>query len=618
MNKVCVEGQRIYFYRRPEPIPKSQVNFSRIEFYMDETWSSFLSVVAQFIQGGKPKNVQVKDGYCFVPPELEVGAFELCLRGDDGESVVASVNRLTFEVCEGFDPSGETPLPPSPDLYTQLVKEIDSGKKIAQSVREDADAGLFNGERGVDGGWYTPSVTQTDENTLRMDFTPSKGDMPDVEHTNIMLPDGGGGGITITNTAAIGQTIKITAVDETGHPTEWEAVDMAEQVQPDWNQNDSTSADYVKNRTHYYSVKKIATFSPVNSTERVLLVPFSDIPELVCVDINGQRFEGLSRSSSGYIGDFGAAGWHEGKGYGFYFTLDKSTKNTICAVDTRRFGVRPNCILYGMYVDKKIPCYYLPYPTVTTPGAVKAEPINDLSKYEPCAIDDAGTVYSRKYAPAQVFSDLSRNNLKKLSYNGDHGIFTDSIAEEISSISELVLPVHAWRIFYNGRLVAYLLESADGQIVKFTYYLGGVGSKPQVEVLHTPSSGGSLIVTRNPDNSAKATHSSSEIYEAFQSGKTVQFYNGNPLILYRLVMSTDNQAVFTFGEFLEGMIFMTIIVNDSSEIITLGPARVPHYLDGQDYIELPPIVLHSSTDGSNKEFKITVDDSGTISATEVT
>lgn len=160
---------------------------------MDETWSSFLSVVAQFIQGGEPKNVQVKDGYCFVPPELEVGAFELCLRGDDGESVVASVNRLTLEVCEGFDPSGETPLPPSPDLYTQLVKEIDSGKKIAQSVREDADAGRFNGERGADGGWYTPSVTQTDENTLRMDFTPSKGDMPDVAHTDIMLPNEGGG-----------------------------------------------------------------------------------------------------------------------------------------------------------------------------------------------------------------------------------------------------------------------------------------------------------------------------------------------------------------------------------------------------------------------------------------
>ena len=36
----------------------------------------------------------------------------------------------------------------------------------------------------------------------------------------------GGGGITVTNTAAVGQTIKVSAVDENGQPTEWEAVDI--------------------------------------------------------------------------------------------------------------------------------------------------------------------------------------------------------------------------------------------------------------------------------------------------------------------------------------------------------------------------------------------------------
>ena len=580
MNKVCVKGQRIYFYKHPEPIPKSQVNFSRIEFDMDETWGSFLSVVAQFIQGGKPKNVQVKDGYCFVPPELEVGDFELCLRGDDGESVVASVNRLTFEVCEGFDPSGETPLPPSPDLYTQLIKEIDSGKKIAQSVREDADSGKFNGPPGPPG----PALT-------------------------------------VTNPVTVGQTIRVSAVDENGQPTEWEAVDIPEQVQADWNQNDSTSADYVKNRTHYYSVKEIATFSPVNSTEQVLLVPYSDIPELVCVDINGQRFEGLSRGFSGYIGDQGVSGWDEGKGYGFYFKLDKSTNNTRCAVDTGRFGVRPNCILYGMYVDKKIPYYYLPRPTATTPGAVKVERRDDLSNYEPCVIDDAGTVYSRKYAPAQVFSDLSGNNLKnKLSYVGDHGIFTDSIAEDISSVSELVLPVHAWKIFYNGRYAAYLLESADGKIVKFTYYLGDTGNTPSVEVLHTPSSGGSLIVTYNPNDPTKATHSSSEIYEAVRSGKTVLFTDGitfDGMTLYQLGLSNGEQAIFLFGGLMDRVGFMAISINNNSEIMTSGPAFVPYYLNGQDYIELPSIVLDSSTEGSTRKFKLTIDDSGTITATKV-
>ena len=67
---------------------------------------------------------------------------------------------------------------------------------------------------------------------------------------NVAIPSGGGG-LTVTNTAAVGQTVKITAVDENGQPTEWEAVDMAEQVQPDWNQNDSTAADYVRNRPFY-------------------------------------------------------------------------------------------------------------------------------------------------------------------------------------------------------------------------------------------------------------------------------------------------------------------------------------------------------------------------------
>lgn len=43
----------------------------------------------------------------------------------------------------------------------------------------------------------------------------------------------GGGGITVTNTAAVGQTVKITAVDENGQPTEWEAVDMYSKEQID-------------------------------------------------------------------------------------------------------------------------------------------------------------------------------------------------------------------------------------------------------------------------------------------------------------------------------------------------------------------------------------------------
>ena len=42
----------------------------------------------------------------------------------------------------------------------------------------------------------------------------------------VAIPSGGGG-LTVANTAAVGQTVKITAVDENGQPTEWEAVDFS-------------------------------------------------------------------------------------------------------------------------------------------------------------------------------------------------------------------------------------------------------------------------------------------------------------------------------------------------------------------------------------------------------
>ena len=46
-------------------------------------------------------------------------------------------------------------------------------------------------------------------------------------------------------TATPGKTIKVKTV-QNGKPTEWEAVDMPSQ--PDWNQNDNTKPDYIKNR----------------------------------------------------------------------------------------------------------------------------------------------------------------------------------------------------------------------------------------------------------------------------------------------------------------------------------------------------------------------------------
>lgn len=44
---------------------------------------------------------------------------------------------------------------------------------------------------------------------------------------------GGGSSLPIVNTAAIGQTIRVSAVDDAGKPTEWEAVGMYDKAQID-------------------------------------------------------------------------------------------------------------------------------------------------------------------------------------------------------------------------------------------------------------------------------------------------------------------------------------------------------------------------------------------------
>ena len=84
------------------------------------------------------------------------------------------------------------------------------------------------------------------------------------DNTNVLIEEDGvirkmpksemSGGVKVASTAEVGQTLVVRAVDENGKPTEWECVDFA---QADWNQNDSTAKDYVKNRPFYEEETRI-------------------------------------------------------------------------------------------------------------------------------------------------------------------------------------------------------------------------------------------------------------------------------------------------------------------------------------------------------------------------
>lgn len=86
--------------------------------------------------------------------------------------------------------------------------------------------------------------------------------------------------------AEVGQTIVVKAIGGDGKPTEWEPVTLPEQVQADWNQNDSATADYVKNRTHYEEIVSTDYVLNMRPTEIVGL-SMSKVGETITVKING-------------------------------------------------------------------------------------------------------------------------------------------------------------------------------------------------------------------------------------------------------------------------------------------------------------------------------------------
>lgn len=77
------------------------------------------------------------------------------------------------------------------------------GKDGQDGYTPQKNVDYFDGADGEDGGYYTPAVTQLDEDTVQFDFTPSKPDMPAVNPVTVELPAGqdSGGNADLTGYA---------------------------------------------------------------------------------------------------------------------------------------------------------------------------------------------------------------------------------------------------------------------------------------------------------------------------------------------------------------------------------------------------------------------------------
>ena len=133
MIKFLVKGQNIETLEH-EIIAADQIAFVKIHFVFDNNWKPLHKVV-QFTQDEITYNrvLGTENTSCFLPAELTAGTVKMSLFGYDAEAtetVRATTVVKTLHIRpSGFDGENETPIPPTPDLYQQLLQKIQSASK---------------------------------------------------------------------------------------------------------------------------------------------------------------------------------------------------------------------------------------------------------------------------------------------------------------------------------------------------------------------------------------------------------------------------------------------------------------------------------------------------------
>ena len=129
-------------------IPTDSINAIPFGFALSSDWEGY-TLTSQITRADKTINILLdKNNAGMIPPDMEEGIWNVSLFGvKDGSKRNTTIPATLKLVKSGYNPQGQPP----EDLYAKLIKQIDEANKIAQSVRDDADAGKFDGKDGADG-----------------------------------------------------------------------------------------------------------------------------------------------------------------------------------------------------------------------------------------------------------------------------------------------------------------------------------------------------------------------------------------------------------------------------------------------------------------------------------
>ena len=162
MIKFLVKGQNIETLEH-EVIAADQIAFVKIHFVFDNNWKPMHKVV-QFTQDEITYNrvLGTENTSCFLPAELTAGTVKMSLFGYDAEAtetVRATTIVKTLHIRQSGFEGENSNVPPTPDLYQQLLHKISEKGKDGKTAYEIAvEYGFVGTEtewleslKGVDG-----------------------------------------------------------------------------------------------------------------------------------------------------------------------------------------------------------------------------------------------------------------------------------------------------------------------------------------------------------------------------------------------------------------------------------------------------------------------------------
>lgn len=155
-----LNNNKILVHEKNDTNPISDsVKFESVKFRFPRRWKDYTKT-AVFTSGedksfnillSKENPLCLSDEECYIPHEILLeDEFYLSVFGVLGDSI-ATTTRVKIIVAESGYALGDEPGEPTENEYQQIIGMMEQTKQIAQSVRNDADSGLFNGEKGEKG-----------------------------------------------------------------------------------------------------------------------------------------------------------------------------------------------------------------------------------------------------------------------------------------------------------------------------------------------------------------------------------------------------------------------------------------------------------------------------------